>query len=35
LAVALRVRSSSQQNSLIVIKYSSRNDTTGDHAMLT
>ena len=35
LAAALRVSSSSQPNSLIVVRYSSRNNTTGDHAMLT
>jgi hypothetical protein len=35
LAAALRVSSPSQPNSLIVVRYSSRNNTTGDHVMIT
>ena len=32
---ALRVSSPSQPNSLIVVRYSSRNNTIGDHVMTT
>jgi hypothetical protein len=35
LAAALRVSSLSQPNSLIVVRYSSRNNTAADHAMIT
>jgi hypothetical protein len=35
LAAALRVSSPSQPNSLIVVRYSRRNNTTGDHVMIT
>jgi len=35
LAAALRVSSPSQPNSLIVARYSSRNNTAADHAMIT
>jgi hypothetical protein len=34
LAAALRASSLSQPNSLSVIRYSSRNDTTGDHVII-
>ena len=33
-ATSLRVSSPSQPNSLIVVRYSSRNNTTGDHVMI-
>jgi hypothetical protein len=35
LAAALRASRPSQPNSLIVVRYSSRNNTTGDHVMIT
>jgi hypothetical protein len=35
LAAALRVSSPSQPNSLSVVRYSRRNNTTGDHVMIT
>jgi hypothetical protein len=33
--VALRASRPSQPNSLIVVRYSRRNNTPGDHAMIT
>ena len=35
LAAALRVSRPSQPNSLTVVRFSSRNNTTGDHVMIT
>jgi hypothetical protein len=35
LAAALRVSSPSQPNSLIVVRYSSRNNTAADHVIIT